>query len=106
MATTGQYGSFDPSSYRFVDTDLQAIINQTQDAITEMNTVNNTVQSHTDALVDANRSDSGQILSSHLATWTSDFNACVNNLSDLNGKAQALLRVNQNTSTESTNQAR
>jgi hypothetical protein len=103
---TGQYGSFDPSTYRFSDPDLQQIINKTQDAINEMNTVNTTVQAHTDSLVDANRSDSGQILSGHLATWTTDFHTCVNNLTDLNTKAQALLRVNQNTSTTTTSQAR
>jgi hypothetical protein len=62
-----------------------------------MNTVNNMVQSHTDALVDANRSDSGQILSNHLATWNSDFHTCVNNLTELNNKAQALLNVNNST---------
>jgi hypothetical protein len=100
------YGGFDPSSYRFVDADLQTIITQTQSAITEMNTVNNTVQAHTDSLVDANRSDSGTILSGHLTTWTTDFHTCVNNLTDLNGKAQALLRVNQNTQTDTTTQAR
>jgi hypothetical protein len=106
MAATDQYGSFDPSSYRFVDSDLQMIITQTQDAINEMTIVNSTVQSHTDSLVDANRSDSGQILSGHLSTWTTDFHTCVNNLSDLNGKAKALLRVNQSTSVDTTQQAR
>lgn len=103
---TGQYGNFDPSSYHFVDADLQQIITKTQDAINEMNTVNQTVQSHTDALVDANRSDSGQILSGHLATWNTDFHACVNNLTDINQKATALLQVNRSTGVDTTTQAR
>lgn len=103
---TGQYGNFDPSTYHFSDPDLQAIITKTQDAINEMNTVNNTVQSHTDSLVDANRSDSGTILSQHLATWNADFNTCVNNLTDLNTKAQALLQVNRSTGNTTTTQAK
>jgi hypothetical protein len=103
---TGQYGNFDPSSYHFSDADLQQIITKTQDAINEMNTVNQTVQSHTDALVDANRSDSGQILSGHLATWNTDFHACVNNLTDINQKATALLQVNRSTGVDTTTQAR
>jgi hypothetical protein len=103
---TGPYGNFDSSTYHFSDQDLQQIITKTQNAITEMNTVNNTVQAHTDSLVDANRSDSGQILSTHLTTWTTDFNTCVNNLSDLNQKATALLQVNRSTGIDTTSQAR
>jgi hypothetical protein len=103
---TGQFGDFDPSSYHFSPEDLQSIITQTGDAVSEMNTVNSIVQSHTDALVDANRSDSGQILSTHLATWTSDFHTCVNNLNDLNQKAIALRQVNTSTSTTTTTQAK
>ena len=83
--------------YYYSAPDLRSIITKTNDAISEMNTVNNMVQSHTDALVDANRSDSGQILSNHLATWNSDFHTCVNNLTELNNKAQALLNVNNST---------
>jgi hypothetical protein len=103
---TGQYGAFDPSTYHFSDADLQQIITKTENAITEMNTVNSTVQAHTDSLVDANRSDSGQILSTHLTTWTADFQACVNNLTDLNQKATALLQVNRSTGVNTTSQAR
>jgi hypothetical protein len=103
---SGEFGNFDPSTYHFDDADLQQIINKTQDAISEMNTVNSTVQAHTDSLVDANRSDSGQILSSHLATWTADFHTCVNNLTDLNQKAQALLQVNRSTDTTATGSAK
>ncbi|GLY74847.1 hypothetical protein [Actinoallomurus iriomotensis] len=102
----GEFGNFDPSTYHFSDADLQQIINKTQDAINEMNTVNNTVQAHTDSLVDANRSDSGQILSGHLTTWTSDFHTCVNNLTDLNHKAQALLQINRGTNNDATGGAR
>lgn len=102
----GQFGDFNPSTYHFSDVDLQQIITKTQDAINEMNTVNNMVQSHTESLVDANRSDSGQILSGHLATWTSDFHTCVNNLTSLNGKAQALLQINRSTDTNAAGSAR
>ena len=83
--------------YYYSAQDLRSIIQKTSDAVNEMNTVNNMVQSHTDALVDANRSDSGQILSNHLATWNTDFHTCVNNLTELNNKAQALLNVNNST---------
>jgi uncharacterized protein YukE len=83
--------------YYYSAQDLRSIIQKTSDAVNEMNTVNNMVQSQTDALVDANRSDSGQILSNHLATWNTDFHTCVNNLTELNNKAQALLNVNNST---------
>jgi uncharacterized alpha-E superfamily protein len=102
----GQFGNFDPASYSFSAQDLRQIINKTNDAISEMNTVNNMVQSHTDALVDANRSDSGQILSQHLATWNADFHTCVNNLTDLNNKAQALLNINISTDNNTVNLAK
>jgi hypothetical protein len=93
-------------AYYYESQDLRTIIDKTNNAISEMNTVNNMVQSHTDALVDANRSDSGQILSSHLATWNSDFNTCVNNLHDLNDKAQALLNINISTDSNASGQAK
>jgi hypothetical protein len=97
---------FDPSSYHFESSALQQIITKTNDAVNEMNTVNNMVQSHTDALVDANRSDSGQILSQHLVTWNQDFHTCVSNLTDLNGKAQALLTINQSTDIDTSGMAK
>lgn len=102
----GESGNFDPSSYHFSDADLQQIINKTQDAINEMTVVNNSVQAHTESLVDANRSDSGQILSGHLTTWTSDFHTCMNNLTALNHKAQALLKVNRATNAGATGGAK
>ncbi|MDN3359673.1 hypothetical protein [Actinomadura sp. DC4] len=102
----GQFGDFDPSSYHFSGQDLRTIINKTNDAISEMNTVNNMVQGHTDSLVDANRSDSGQILSQHLTTWNSDFHTCVSNLTELNNKAQALLQINISTSNNTTDMAK
>jgi hypothetical protein len=102
----GQFGNFDPSSYSFTAQDLRQIINKTSDAISEMNTVNNMVQSHTDSLVDANRSDSGQILSQHLTTWNTDFHTCVNNLTELNNKAQALLQINLSTDSSTTSMAK
>lgn len=85
------------NSYHYEAQDLRSIISKTNDAISEMNTVNNMVQSHTDSLVDANRSDSGQILSQHLTTWNADFHTCVNSLTELNNKAQALLNINIST---------
>jgi hypothetical protein len=95
---TGQYGAFNPSMYAFSDPDLVQIITKTQDAINEMNQLNSAVQSHTDALGTANRSNSGQLLQGHLGTWMADFNNCVNNLNELNHKASALRQVNVNTS--------
>jgi hypothetical protein len=92
--------------YYYSAQDLRSIIQKTGDAINEMNTVNNMVQSHTDALVDANRSDSGQILSNHLATWNTDFHTCVNNLTDLNTKVQALLNVNNTTNLNTSGMAK
>jgi hypothetical protein len=103
---SGQFGDFDPSTYHFSDSDLAQIITKTQDAVNEMNQVNTQVQAHTDALVDANRSDSGQILSSHLSTWNTDFHACVNNLNDLNQKAQALRHINTSTGSGATGAAK
>jgi hypothetical protein len=94
------------ATYYCSDQDLQQIISKTEAAINEMNTVNNTVQSHTDSLVDANRSDSGHILSGHLTAWNSDFHACVNNLTNLNHKAQSLLQINRGTDANATGSAR
>jgi hypothetical protein len=97
---------FDPSTYHFESSALQQIILKTEDAINEMNTVNSMVQSHTDALFDANSSDSGQILSQHLNTWNGDFHTCVNNLTDLNTKVQNLLKTNQSTDDNATGGAK
>ncbi|MDN3359700.1 hypothetical protein [Actinomadura sp. DC4] len=102
----GQFGAFDPSTFHFSDPDLVQIITKTQDAINEMNQLNNQVQSHTDALTSANRSDSGQLLSGHLGTWMTDFNNCVHNLDDLNHKATALRQVNVTTGATATGQAK
>ncbi|MGI5229459.1 hypothetical protein [Actinoallomurus sp. CA-142502] len=93
-------------SYYYESQDLRNIIDKTNNAVSELNTVNSMVQSHTDALVDANRSDSGQILSSHLATWNTDFHTCVSNLNDLNQKAQALLNINLSTDSNTSGMAK
>ncbi|MEV0406060.1 hypothetical protein [Actinoallomurus sp. NPDC050550] len=100
------YGGFDPGSYHFSDPDLLAIINKTSDAINEMNQLNNTVMSHTELLGDANRSDSGRVLTQHITTWTSDFHKVVGNLEGLNTRAQGLLQVNRTTDTTATHGAR
>ena len=97
---------FDPSSYHFESSALRQIIQKTEEAINEMNTVNSMVQSHTDALFDANSSDSGQILTQHLGTWNADFHTCVNNLTDLNTKVQNLLAINQNADDNATGGAK
>jgi hypothetical protein len=102
----GGFGNFDPSSYRFSDADLQQIISKTQDAVSEMHVIYNTVQAHTESLVDANRSKSGQILSNHLTTWGTDFQACVTSLSDLNHNAQGLLKIYRATDDGATNGAK
>jgi hypothetical protein len=99
-------GDFSPSAYAFSDPDLVQIITRTQDALSEMTQLNNTVQSHTEALGDANRSDSGQLIQGHLATWTTDFNNCVNSLHDLNQKASALRQVNVSTAGTTAAQAK
>jgi hypothetical protein len=67
-----------------------------------MATVNNMVMSHTDSLVNANQSDSGNILSQHLTTWHSDFVKCTNNLKDINEKASRLLSTNRGTGNDAT----
>jgi hypothetical protein len=92
--------------YFYSAPDLRSIIDKTNDAISEMGVVNSMVQSHTDALGDANRSDSGRILSQHLATWNQDFHTCVNNLTELNHKAQGLLQINLSTDSNSTENAK
>jgi hypothetical protein len=94
------------SPYAFSEADLHNIVNKTQSAIDEMNTVNNIVQAHTEDLGTANQSDSGNILQQHLNTWTSDFHNVVNNLSDLNTKAQGLLKVNVDVATGARGQAK
>jgi hypothetical protein len=106
MPTTPDFGSFDPNSYHFSDSDLQQIITKTQDAISEMTNLNSMVVNHTDGINQANRSTSGTILVNNLGQWTTDFNTCVQNLGDLNQRAQALLRVNRNAAETSAAQAK
>jgi hypothetical protein len=97
----GQFGGFDPHSYAFSDHDLRQIIQRTDAAKQEMKVVNSMVTAHTEALVSANQSDSGQILQQHLTTWTADFNRVVTNLDDINTKAKALLQVNRSAAANS-----
>jgi hypothetical protein len=92
--------------YYYDSPHLQLIINQTNVAIDELDRLNGMVQSNSDALGDANKSDSGRIMTQHLAEWTTDFGVCRSNLKDLNDKAQHLLSINQNTDANSTGQAK
>ena len=84
------------SPYAFSESDLHNIVDKTASAVEELRTVNGIVQAHTEDLGGANQSASGDILQQHLFTWNTDFDKCVNQLNDLNGKAQALLNVNVN----------
>lgn len=90
------------STYAFSNEQLTQIINQTSEAIGEMNQLNSMVQSHSDMLGSVNQSDSGGILQGKLMTWTQDFHTVVNNLTDLNQKAIGLRNVNVSASQNST----
>ena len=94
------------TGFHFDNTMLTTIITRTDDVLSHLESVNSSVMAHTDALTDANRSDSGTILSSHLAAWSSDFTRCKASLRDLNDKAQALRSSNVNTDTAATQTAR
>jgi hypothetical protein len=85
------------ADYFVSNDDLTTIINQTSNAIDEMNTLNSMVQSHTGVLAEGNISDSGTRMQQHLDTWNADFHTCVNSLTELNTKVHNLQIVNKNT---------
>jgi hypothetical protein len=91
--------------YGMQDSHLQQIITKTQNALDAMAQLQSAVAQHGQALPQANRSDSGQILGNHIDTWTGHHATCTQNLAALNEKASALLRTNRNAEEQGTQQA-
>jgi hypothetical protein len=86
--------------YHYTDSQLNQIISKTQSALDEMQRVGSMVGSQSDALPNANRSDSGTIMKGHLDDWSADYQTVINNLTALNEKARHLLNVNRSTDRE------
>lgn len=88
--------------FKFSDSSLMAIINNTDDKIHKMDYLNRQVQAMSEALPVVNNSTSGQKLAARIADWNGDFNQVMDQLKGLNKDAQDLLNVNRRTSTETT----
>ncbi len=79
------------SPYGLDQAQMQAVINATDDAISQMTTLNGTVQARADDIYSHAQSDAGRILQQRLTTWNTDFAAIVNALIDLNTNVQQWL---------------
>jgi hypothetical protein len=91
--------------YGMQDSHLQQIISKTQNALDAMAQLQSAVSAQSQALPQANKSDSGQILGNNLDTWTGHHATCTQNLTALNEKASGLLRTNRNAEEQGTAQA-
>lgn len=94
------YGGF-----HFSDADLARIIEGTHTAIGDLNRLNGQVQAHESALIAANQSDSGTVMRQRLAIWTDDFNRVIGDLTELNGRVDALRQSNRRTASQAVDTA-
>ncbi len=85
------------SPYGLDQAQMQSIINQTNDALSQMTTLNGTVQARADDIYSHAQSDAGRILQQRLNTWNTDFRAIINALSELNDGVQQWLQTNVGT---------
>jgi len=86
--------------YGYEDSSLVSIINATGSALQDMHRVNGQVLGLAGQLPSVNNSESGMRLSSAFSNWNSDFARVVNELSNLNDKANGLLQANRTANTD------
>lgn len=84
---------------------MQNVINQTNEAIQQMTTLNAQVQSRAGDVYAHAQSDAGRIIEQRLMTWNSDFTAIVNALIDLNGTVQQWMHTSAQTATQGSSAA-
>lgn len=92
-------------NYGYEDGMLLAVISATDEALSQMNTVNNNVISISGQLPLVNNSDSGIKLGGLLGDWSTDYNKILNQLTELNGKVKYLLNINRTTTGDATGAA-
>lgn len=88
------------TDYGLDSAQMQGVVNQTQSAIDQMNTLNSRVQSTAGDIAAHNQSDAGRIVQNRLDTWNSDFTPIVSALSELNTKVESWLRANVQASSD------
>ena len=93
------------ASYGLDEAQLQQIIQATQQSLTAMRQLTSRVSGNGQLIAQANRSESGRILSQKVANWTADFNKVVTDLDVLNNKVLALRGTGISTSNEATSTA-
>lgn len=76
---------------------MQAVVNQTNEAIAQMTRLNGVVESRAGDIMAHAQSDAGRILMGRLNTWNNDFGAIVSALVDLNGQVQQWMQTSANT---------
>lgn len=92
-------------NYGYDDGMLLAVIGATDEALTQMNTVNGTVIGISGQLPAVNNSDSGIKLAGLLGDWSTDYNKILNQLTELNGRVKTLLNINRTATGDATGAA-
>ncbi len=93
------------SPYGLDQGQMQNIINQTNEAISQMTALNGNVQARAGDIYSHAQSDAGRILEQRLTTWNTDFNSIVKALTDLNTNVQSWLNSNVSTSSSASGAA-
>jgi len=78
------------------DAKLASIINATSNAVSQMQSLNASVQHQAQDYILANDSDSGRIMQEALYRWNGEFNQIVADLNTLNDKVSSLRTHNNN----------
>lgn len=92
-------------NYGYEDGMLLAVISATDEALSQMNTVNSNVIGISSQLPMVNNSDSGIKLGGLLGDWSTDYNKILNQLTELNGRVKHLLNINRTTTGDATGAA-
>ncbi len=82
--------------YGMDDAKLASIINATSNAVSQMQSLNASVQHQAQDYILANDSDSGRIMQEALYRWNGEFNQIVADLNTLNDKVSSLRTHNNN----------
>jgi hypothetical protein len=82
--------------YGMDDAKLVSIINATNNAVSQMQSLNTAVQHQAQDYILANDSDSGRVMQQALFRWNGEFNQIVADLNGLNDKVSGLRGHNNN----------
>lgn len=81
------------SPYGLDQGQMQNLINQTNEAISQMTSLNANVQARAGDVYAHAQSEAGRIVEHRLMTWNTDFAAIVNALIELNGNVQQWMQT-------------